>query len=431
MSGPGTFFGLEIARRGMQAGRSAMDVTGHNLANVDTPGYSRQETVQMTTDPYALMVFNQKGTPEHMGTGVMAEKIRRVRDEFLDDSIRNIFSTTAQWESMDAVLRKVEVLFPEPGENGMQGIIGEFFNNWHELNSSPQARGVRSAVREAAGNLTHAFRQTYQQVENEKSITLGRIEEKVNRVNAIATEVAYLNDTIVSAISLGKQPNDLMDKRDVLLDELATIADIRVEKDASGQVAVMVSGNYIVNGDNEVDAFDGPPVNDGALAGLEAAIEKIEDLQAQLDELAEAFIEVVNGWHEKDGFPAFFTGSGAADFELSDEIKSNLNNINSYQALNIAGMRTELTMSGGTATFENFYAGMVTGLGADVQSTKGMLDSQKLIREQNENMRQSVMGVSTDEELTRMIQFQYAFQASARVVTVMDEMLDTLINRMI
>lgn len=431
MTGPGTFFGLEIARRGMQAGRSAIDVTGHNLANVDTPGYSRQEPVLTTTDPYALMVFNQKGTPEHMGTGVMAEKIRRVRDEFLDDTLRNIFSTTAQWESTDAVLRRVEVLFPEPGENGMQGIIGEFFNNWHELNSSPQARGVRSAVRESAGNLTQAFRQTYQQVENEKSITLGRIEEKVNRVNAIATEVAYLNDTIVSAISLGKQPNDLMDKRDVLLDELATIADIRVEKDASGQVAVMVSGNYIVNGDNEVDAFDGPPVNDGALAGLEAAIEKIKDLQAQLDELAEAFIEVVNDWHEKDGFPAFFTGSGAADFELSDEIKSNLNNINSYQALNIAGMRTELTMSGGTATFENFYAGMVTGLGADVQSTKGMLDSQKLIREQNENMRQSVMGVSTDEELTRMIQFQYAFQASARVVTVMDEMLDTLINRMI
>ncbi len=451
-----TFFGLEIARRGLMSERTAMNTTAHNLANANTEGYTRQEAVHAATPPYTIATREQKVVPGQLGTGVEISFIRRIRDELLDVQLRNAIGEAGFWEEREDALSRIEAIFPEPSEHGLQSLIGKFFNNWHELNNSPQDLGLKAAVRVAAEELTVAVRQTYTQLgDNERNLR-GLAQAQVNEINSIAEEISNLNLRIKTLVGMGAQPNDLMDRRDILLDKLAAIGTETVVRQNDGTVIVSLFGQELVHEDGTYETISieepftgsedslviefssGATVDitaaangytlSGSLVGIESARQKVIGYMGDLDTLANAVRDEVNAAHETDFFAA--TSSGAADFDLSDDIKEDLNNIDGTKALAVAGLRDDLTMADGTATFEGFYRQLVTRIGEDMRGSGERTAGARAVREQLENLRKSISGVSIDEEVTKLMQYQYGFQACSRVITIMDDMLDTLINRM-
>jgi flagellar hook-associated protein 1 FlgK len=161
---PGTFFGLEIARRGVNVHRATLNITGHNIANANTEGYSRQQAVIEASTPWTLPDLATKMQPGQLGTGVLSEQVRRIRDYHLDLQYREAGSNMGYWQKKLDVAQQIETLFPEPDGPGIQATLLEFFNNWHDLNNDPQDPGVKAAVAEAGDELAATIRHTHEQL---------------------------------------------------------------------------------------------------------------------------------------------------------------------------------------------------------------------------------------------------------------------------
>jgi len=507
-----TFFGIEIARRGLMASRNAMDVTAHNLANASTEGYTRQDPVFSATDPYTLPNLAQRLLPGQLGTGTEVVQIRRIRDALLDGQVRYAKGEDCFWQARQDALQRVEAVFPEPSEVGLESVLARFFDAWHELNNNPSDLGLKAVVKEAGEELAVNFRHIYRQLSDIRKSQEDLIKLKAQRINDIAGELGDLNKAIERIVANGNQPNDLLDKRDLFLDELAEIAQIETTFQNNGTVNVKISNStdsvqlVSATGDfNHIDLNDlfdpttdkltlkifdslNNPVGNvditddavafklpGSLAGAESARSGVKEYLDSLDQLAYGIAVYVNNLHHDDGGIDFFKmrmgtptyGSAgypddpsnplddasdylpyfdpfidyktyvegyAASIDLESDIKTDANKINESKALAIAELRQQSTMADSTGTpvftFEAFYRGLVSGIGADAQGSGHQAGTARAVLQQLENLRQSVSGVSLDEELTRLTQFQYAYQASARVMTALDSMLDTLINRM-
>ncbi|MGQ9497845.1 MAG: flagellar hook-associated protein FlgK [Desulfotomaculales bacterium] len=461
---PSTFFGLEIARRGLMAQRLAMDTVAHNLANANTEGYTRQEAVQVAENPYTIPVRDQKVLPGQIGTGVTVAEIRRVRDTILDAHVRRALGDAGYWEERSDALARVEALLPEPGEYGIQQAIAKFFNYWQDLNASPYDLGLKAAVREAGEELASMIRVAYRQLEENYNGLKDTLQDKVAEINNLAEEIRGINEAIARLGSADYKANDLMDRRDLLLDKLAAIGEVAVRPLDNGQIQVSFFGEVLVDGtavnqaagdfnvdDHFILTINGADIDitekaeanaPGALSGLESARQKVKGYMGDLDTLANTLRDQVNAAHGYDPGPppsgvAYFdpNSTGAANFALDPAVLADANQIDGTKALDVAALRDDLTVDVDgngqpDVTFEVFYTQLVTRLGTDVAGAAERVKGARAVREQLENLRQSVTGVSIDEELTRLTQFQYAYQASARVVTVLDDLLDTIINRM-
>lgn len=461
---PGTFFGVEIARRGINVHRAAMDVTGHNMANANTPGYSRQAAVIQASDPWTIPNLATSLQPGQLGTGAQVEQVRRIRDYYLDVQYRQAGSYEGYWQQKLDFSQRIETVFPEPDGQGIQAGLLDFFNDWQDLNNDPQNSGVKAAVKESGDELAATIRQTYSQLVGIGESITGAINDQVDQANKLLTEIADVSNGIIFTIKNGAQPNDLLDQRDQLLDQLAALGPIKVDvqdsgmitvnfinstttvlqDDGSGKVAASTLGLSTVAGENHLtvdgvdvinltglaDYYTGAPegAGMGAILGNESARLGNKDLLEQLDNLAVAIIDNINN---KSGL-TFFTGAGAADIALDSGVKDNCDSIIGENALTVAQLQsTPVTIGTATATFENYYQGMVAQVGANVEKADRMLDNQQAISQQIDALRQSVSGVSLDEELTMVIQINYGYQASARMLSMQDEMLDYLINRII
>ncbi|MGB9825141.1 MAG: flagellar hook-associated protein FlgK, partial [Desulfofundulus sp.] len=515
---PGTFFGLEIARRGLQTQRIAMDVTGHNVANANTPGYTRQEAVIAATDPYANPTLGGRLLPGQLGTGVEATMVRRIKNEYLDVQARDSISSREYWQVQEEVFGRIEAVFPEPGASGIADILTKFFNTWHDLNNTPQDPGVKAAVAETGDELATMMREAYQQLDDiSKSIlevdpsgnvTGGQLKDQVDAVNEILRQIRELTGSIKRVYAQGNQPNDLLDKRDLLLDRLAEYgpvsvtlltdggrptgeialtffgvdvgsADVAVElKPVIGQSSGKVEEVKLQIGSDQVSLtnYQKNLPKAGSLVGLEETRANVDGYtytdqngtkttvkgyKDKLENLAGALKDTIdqalNYGHDTDpGTPNpdkidFFTGSLAGrDFTVNPEIMKDPTLIDGTNALYVARLATvgmdgtqgfvlgkdasgnqvtvDLANLGG-ATFNEYFNALLADIGARSGSASDMAKSQSAVTEQVESLRQSVSGVNLDEELSRLIQYQYGYQASARVLTTIDEMLDYLINR--
>lgn len=467
-----TFFGIETARRGLQAHRRSMETTGHNIANANTPGYSRQEAVHTASDPYTVPALHRVITPGQLGSGVSVDQVRRIRNEYLDAQYRDNAANEGFWKAKLDVAQQTELIFPEPLGRGIQSVMLNFFNDWHELNNNPQDAGVKAAVRESGLELASLFRQTHSQLNHVRDsvavageddyVIKGRVYDQVEQINAIVKEVQELNTAIERIKALGNQPNDLMDRRDVLLDKLSSYGELDIVEHREGTVSLKLFGKDLLIADNEpadqqqlvkakmvdgtvsivfgkydpagefVQTIDaGNPVQvdnlqtyNGSLAGLQVSLDDVNRYIKKLDELAETLIDEVNTAHEA----TFFGGNLADGIVVDDAIIANLNAINGEMALKVAQLRSTPLIDGGT--LEGFYQGLVSEVGAKTRTALDQLTNQMAIREQVESLRESAAGVSLDEELSRMIQYQYGFQASARMMAALDDMLDVIINRL-
>lgn len=480
------FMGIEIARRALQAQQRSLEVVGHNIANANTPGYSRQLAVHRATRPIGGTGMQPLVYAGQVGTGVTVGEIARMRDAFVDAQLRDALQTQGEWTTRGQTLSQLEQILLEPTGVGLRNDFDQFWQALQNLHLHPDNEAERAVVRERALALTSTFQHLYARLEDLQYNLDQELRLAVEAVNAHIDEIGELNRLILQVTNAGMNPNDLMDRRDLLLRELSEFTQLGVFEEPNGTVRVTIAGMTVVDewGDTRRFVTVGNPPFDWSVVRLEgsshdvrfrggqlAAImdmrdERVPALQEALDDLAKTFADRFNEVHRQgfdlDGNPGgdFFvysTGpkvSVARTITLHDDLldpETGLNKIaagwydgydpdagapepdragNGENALRLARLRSEKLMSGGTATIGEYWASVIGGLGVDAQKARQMIASQEVVVGHLEMQREEMSGVSLDEEMTSMIRYQHAYHAAARMMTAVDDMLETVILRM-
>lgn len=459
---PGLFSSIEIGRRALLAQQAALQTMAHNVANVNTPGYSRQRVSIRSTYPESVY-FGQ------LGTGVNVVDVRNVRDLFLGDQIRQENKELGQWSYKSKIMNQVESLFNEPNDNTISEMLSDFWNSWSDLSTDPNSVARRQTIVSQATRLTNGFRDLASQLNNLRDSVDRDLVTTTSGINRLITEIATINKQIASTEGGGIRANDMRDGRDFLIDELSQLIDVNTFNDSRGNLIVQLGRMTLVDGDraNELEVkvtndrgtltsnlvwkgTDIAVINlNGQLKGLLDVRDRIipEQLQ-ELDLLARTIVEQVNSIHQ-GGYGlngstgnAFFdiNTTGAFDIKVRSEIVSDAASIASSGlanaegdnsiALAIAALNSAKTMRNSSQSISDYYNTHIGNVGVQSAEAASFSDNYALVLNQLENARQSVQGVSLDEEMTNMIKFQHAYDAAARVITVMDEALDMVIRGM-
>ena len=243
-----TFMGIEIGKRGVHAHQQALYITGHNLDNISTEGYSRQRVEMRAFEPIYLPGLNREETPGQIGQGVVVERIERLRDQLLDKRIVLQASAEGYWGARDPYIRMMDNLYLEPGQNSVRSKMDAFWDAWQELATYPADTAPRSAVIERGKTLIDGIHNRYQGLKGMQTQVNEDIELTVERVNELSRQIAALNGDIQRIKAQGDNPNDLMDRRDLLVDQLSAIIDVSVDNRDPDEFMVHTSGMVLVQG---------------------------------------------------------------------------------------------------------------------------------------------------------------------------------------
>lgn len=478
-----TFHGLELGKRALFAQQAALSTTGHNIANANTTGYTRQRAEMQATNALPAPGISNDTSPAQLGTGVEVTEIARLRESYLDVQYRDESKNSGYWTAVSDTYSKIEELLNEPSDNGLANTMDTFWQGWEELSKNPDSAAARAVVRQNGVAVAESFNQISSSLDQMQTDLKNVIETKVSEVNSLAKQISSLNDQISRLVANDYQPNDLYDQRDVLLDQLSKIVPIKTVQNTNGMVDVSVgSGGVLVTGhtanslsigyDSSSGLVDPAQITIGGSKvtmdsgelmgnidsyGIEGDTDSIiPNLRAKLDDLVNTFSAKINEIHNsglnldniKNGTTDtvdFFQGSSMKDIAVNDAIMNNLDLIaaanpessgssstgNGGNALDIANIKfLDLQFSGSTSSADDFYQNIIAQVGVNSQQATRLKDNSDVIIQQVDNRRQSISGVSIDEETANMIKFQQAYNAAARVVSVMDECLDKIINGM-
>ena len=464
--------GLEIGRRALQAQQAALNLTSNNVANANTPGYSRRRPGMGSVD---------SGSASSVGNGVEVARIERAHSRFLDAQARAENQMKGRWEELENTLGGLEsifnetagagsseagTVFNEPSGAGLTGSLSRFWNAWQDLANVPESGAARAAVRQEAEFMTNTLHQSHLRLEESRAQLDNEVVGEVDAINSILDRLAAINVQIPRA-NFGKGGvADLEDQRDQLIDDLSQKMEVSVVEQDNGQVSVLMGGHNIVAGASAVrlgtrqvtsDGVSGSQViftddqtlasvRSGRLSGLiDARDQLIPKLSGQLDEMASGLVEQINTLHRagttlngSTGINFFDPGhTTAANISLDGAITADLKNIAASQdgnsgdngaALGISALRNKRFLDGGTSTVDGFYATMLGEVGSRSKEAQTMAENHRLFSTQIENRRSSVRGVSLNDEGANLVLFQRAYQAAARTVTMIDTLMETTIN---
>lgn len=454
---PSPFGGLNMLGNALRVFQRGLEVTGHNIANVNTPGYSRQRMLLGTNR--ADLLFGHR--EYQVGNGVNVSTIMRVRNQFLDRQMNTATSEFGRYESLAMNLTQIEGAFPEPGDDGISAALNKFFDAWSALASSPNDPAARLQVQSAGQSLTQRVRNTYAALDAQKTEVRREVDATFTRIDDLTAQIGKLNEEIVARQAGGALANDLLDSRDAAIAELSGLIRVQTYQQPDGMVTVYSGERLLVPGAQSIPIprnydpttmtiSDGQlttQVTSGKLAGLMQTLQNVNTYQARLDTMANEMRTQVNQLHRSGqttngttGIDFFNTSdpmTGAVDFALSDAVLADPANIISGStgaagdggiALTLSRMR-ESTMAGlGGKSFSAFYTELVSQIGRDASYYASSLDSQSAVLTQIEQQRQSEVGVNLDDEMTQMMQYQRSYQAAARALTVMDQVTEDLVN---
>lgn len=449
-----SFVGLEIARRGLAAQLKSMEVAGQNIANANSPGYSRQVAVQATVVAGQASSVRYGGQDAGM-SGVEIVEMHRHYDAFLTARARELTAQRQEVSTRHDVLARLEELLHEPGEATIGTALENLWASFGQLATNPRSEAARSTVLYQAGTLTRAFGEVTHDVHSLQMEMAERARSAVENVNALTASLAEVNSRIVaSSAAVGASaPNALLDARDTLLEELAGLVDIRVIEQAHGEVRVLVAGRSLVEGIGQAEmemtsvagqlelSLAGVAVAEvgGSLGGaLLSHNTDIPKYVALLGELARDVITQVNTVHaqgyDMDGHPAvdFFTGSCASSMAVAVDgrqmaVSAAADGSDGVVAQRLADLRhspASAELAPGAR-----YVGLISELGAEAASLGVRRENTQVLTQFAQMRRDSLSGVSLDEELADVMRFQQAYAAAARMLTAIDEALDVLINR--
>jgi len=620
-----TFTGIEIGKRSMIGHSTGLQTIGHNLSNASTEGYSRQRVKLSSYDPLYFPQLNRENTPGQIGQGVDVASIERVRDELLQNRVISQGDEKGYWDTRDQYWLQVEQVFNEPDDISVRTLMDQFWEGWQELSINPEDIPARRMVLSRGESLIQGVQSRYHGLKDIQTMINDDVEVSVGEVNAILYDIRDLNEQIVKVKAMGDHPNDLLDKRDLLVEKLSGFMeitvdnrdpdeftifnkgrhliqgkqihsletrpdpanegyvniywqdspeqlhqpggklsslldlrdnDIRVEIQSLDQMTLNftdmvndihrrawngkgetnvdffqeypfvnnIAGNYDRNGDGEEDSswifrlsgsntlepkqqigldgtitlsgprgninvnyFPGDTVEDvlnrinssgaevkavldfeGRLALKATAAEALDQpdfvlrhvedsgqfLVGYAGLLAESGIDGAYDWEQTDAVLALQPGETrfsvaplshpAGWIGINQEILQDPNAIavglsdngrvaasgDGSAALAIANLRNNPVMVGPRRSFDDYFAEVVARVGLKGEQAEQTGEAQRLVLNELKEMQQSISGVNIDEEFSEMIKFQHGYNAAARFITTVDEMLDVIINRM-
>jgi flagellar hook-associated protein 1 FlgK len=365
------------------------------------------------------------------------EQFSRIRDAFLDLQYRAQNMQVGDQQTQSTQLDQVELALSEPGDNGIASQLSKFWNGWADLSNSPDDIAARQALIEQGKNLAATFKTVDTQlttVKSQATAEYAALTGPSGDVQAIASELSTLNAAIKQFTANGDAPNDLMDRRDSLLDKLSKLAQVSVTDLGNGSIDVNFGDAAVpLVADTTVtwpQTLSAPGGKLGALIDITKAGGTIDSYRADLNQVVATLANAVNLLHNPGGTGTNFfnytagaeagsltVGVTAATVKTSTSGAAGANDV----ALAIGGLR------GGTP--DKLYTSFVTRIGGDLQNVQRGESNANVLLNSIEDRRQSTSGVSMDEEMTNLVRFQRGYQASARTMSTMDQMLDTLINR--
>lgn len=546
-----TFQGLETARRAMTSQQSALLTLGHNIANANTPGYSRQRVNLTATEPYPSASLNRPQIPGQIGTGVKVGDVQRIRDSFVDIQYRTETSKLGYWQAKSEQLGQMEDIMNEPSESGLANTMDQFWSSLQDLASQPKNNGARRVVRQRGIALADTFNYMYSSLQSIQKNYRNEIDISQTNVNSLLRQINQVNKQIGSVEPHGYLPNDLYDERDRLVDELSSMVNVKIEAKPSGGLASQNAEGlynvYLANPQGEVlKDSNGKPIRlidseGGNAVGfhiqyeerlqLDSPVEQIKffqldndkpqfngltqldadnstnpvyviedfskfntqgklggyiegygykgpdgdeglfnDMLANLDQMAYTFATKFNEVHQGGMSPNqirngevpqdFFSfGSlnatadnprgAAASIKIADAILQDVDYIaaaeknmdgtvdlesyigNGTNALRLAAVKDAVLNYGDNLTdVQTFYQGMIGTLGDNGSEANRMTEVAGVLQDSVEQKRMSISSVSLDEEMTDLIKYQHAYNAAARNITLVDELLDKVINGM-
>lgn len=530
-----TFSGIEIARRGLAAQQAAISTVGHNIDNANTDGYSRQKANLKTTYPIPMPAFTNPRMAGQMGTGVVATKIERIREEFLDHQFRNESAYLGYWDAQVDVLNKIEVVMNEPTDDALAHVMDNYWTAWKDLEAEPDSTSNREVLKQRGTALVETFQHMKRSLLQYQQNMDDVIRVKAGEVNSYLRQLQELNDQIGRIQPHGYETADLNDRRDLILDKLSNLIPIKVDPASHGMIKISCNDVEILNERERVEisaevdpstgmyqvladgsrlemktgfiqgAMEGRgvPGRNGELAGV------LPDFIKNLDMLAQVLTKEVNDLHRSGmnmedigaqveyqkkvdagdpnpGNPPtlmqlpFFIDKSWYEANKNLLTEENLRNgtlnpadipdpqdasnvmvnplimdsgdlIAAAQAVvkkddgtsisyvgdgqnakSISGLKFKKITDGFTdsGTMDQFYANVIGELGIQSQEAQRLQENMQQITKDVDNSRQSVSGVSLDDEMADLIKYQHAYNAAARNMTALDEMLDKVINGM-
>ncbi|RPI59540.1 MAG: flagellar hook-associated protein FlgK [Ignavibacteriales bacterium] len=444
---------FDISSRSLAVYRRALEVTSHNIVNSANPNYSRQRIVfeTETSNLTAGLVW---------GNGVKISDVMRVRDRLVDAHIIGTNQKFSDSSRQSQLVGDVEKIFSEPSDLGISNLMTTFFNSFNELAVTPNSVPLRTNVLNAANNLSAKVTSVNQSLNTLKGDIKQEFHQKVNSVNSILDQIHQINYEQFSNAYNGVPVNDLLDKRDALVDELSNLVNINVVYDNTNSAVISIGGALAVdrmhssefvaeevNGKLNLKVKDGSyPIvlTGGELNALSQVYsKKIPAYQEKLDAVINKLIEAVNGEHvngytitdpQETGLN-FFEGYVNGELIINSELIDDPNKIaisldgtegNGEIALRIAQLTDAKLLDGNT--LQESYSSMINGLGNDGMLQNNYTQANQMVLDELAQLRASQSGVSVDEEMTNVLKFQRTYEASAKLITVADEILQTILN---
>lgn len=617
-----SFAGIEIGKRSLMVHQQQIQTAGHNISNADTEGYTRQRVQVKTFDPIYRPDLERAETPGQIGQGTSVESINRLRDELLDQRITAQTNQESYWATREKYYVMIEEIYNEPDDISIRTNMDKYWQAWQELSVYPESQAARQAVVTRGETLAESIQQRFKALSGVGNLINGDIEATVRQVNNYTSQIAELNKQIVKSKAMGDNPNDLLDRRDLLVEKLSGLVNITTDTRDNDEFMVHMDGQVLVQGgiargfdvesntDNNgystvvwSDSGNAAHISGGSLGALiELRDDDIRSETQKLNTMTMNFADLVNdvhrdgiGMNNVTGLDFFvqrpfvtsvngnfdrngdgtddssyifrFTGTNALNpqdkvglegvmtfsgkegniqvpYHATDTIEEVVNRINDSDgevkayldrdnhlvlkattslamenpdfvirhvedsglflagysgilnasgadgaydfaqadavnalsgtfavspvlnpagyievnpslkgdvlsvaaaypnnqgkamigdgraAVDVASIRNTQVMIGKDRTFDDYFANSVTNVGLKGEQAETNLLSQNSIMNDLRDLRDSISGVNIDEELAEIIKFQHGYNAAAKFVSVMDSLLDTVINRL-
>lgn len=461
---------LEIGKSGLKIYQVATEVVSENIANVNTEGYSRQRVILESAPPSTA-----NGFP--LGTGVKISAVERYYDALLQKQLVNAATVSGYDTKKSEVLQQIEPIFNEVAKDGLGTAITDFFNSWQDLSLNPTGSAERQSVLSSAQIMVDQFSYVSTTLNDAAIAQNDAVTPLTDDINSMLTNIAQLNGQIKVTEQISGNANEMRDQRDYLIRQLSEKMAVTYTENTDGTTDVSYSdgsgGPYaLITGTsaatlsvttsgtlpdgttprNVVQITPAGSVTTTTIApttGELGAVMVTRDTTipaylAKVDSLASGIVSAVNALHSTGytlGSPAtgvnFFTTTGTtaatisvaiSDTSLVAASQSATSTGDNSNAVALGELVDAKAMSSGTATFSSYYNGLVAQVGLDVNAAQTSVSQDEAFMKQLTTLRDSYSGVSLDEELTDLIKYQRSYQASAKLITTVDGMLDTLLN---
>lgn len=480
---------LNIGKTGLDASKSSLKTTSHNIANANTEGYSRQRVQQTSNTP-----INKSGLIE--GTGARVVSVNRIHDQFVENKLNRSITSNEFYGTRSQNLTQVENIFNEVDGEGLNYVLNDFYNSFRELANQPENESIRSLVRDKADLVVKDFKRISDKLENESRSIDQKLKVEVQDVNTLLNRVAEINKKVAVLEAGGQETGDLRDQRDGMLRSLSESFEIKTYEDEKNRFVVSAVGIGTLVTGTEVQELAAKPVSQeeagnnmpgaveiyyrsrpnnsisdrfsgGRMGSLiKARNEDIQNLTQKVDSVAFDFANSVNAVHRRGhvnrklplnemGQAPLFDSKGpttginffaepsaingaAKNLSLSREVESDISNVataldpnspgDNRVALAISKLQHEKISGGGTTTLEEEYLQTIGNIG--IEAGKATFDKEQSdgLLAQAKNMKERISGVSIDEETANMVRFQHAYEASAKVMQTADEMFQTVLG---